>query len=132
MLQLVDETAALDQFLAAQRAQTARLKGLKGPPSIKPSGLEQTSVAKRRPAGASSAVAAASRSAVSRSMCAPIRFVVTNNDRDTAEWVYDLLCCGQGQAKNLVELHETPLAFDRASRRSAIANRAPLALRAAA
>ena len=44
-----------------------------------------------------------------------IRFVVTNLDHGSPEWLYDSVYCARGQAENLIKLHKTQLASDRTS-----------------
>ena len=61
-----------------------------------------------------------------------IRFVVTNLERGSPEWIYDSLYCARGQAENLIKLHKTQLASDRTSCRSAVANQVRLVLHTAA
>jgi hypothetical protein len=34
-----------------------------------------------------------------------IRYVVTNLEGGSAEWLYDTLYCARGQAENLIKLH---------------------------
>lgn len=61
-----------------------------------------------------------------------IRFVVTNLEHGSAEWIYDSFYCARGQAENLIKLHKTQLASDRTSCRSAVANQVRLVLHTAA
>ena len=61
-----------------------------------------------------------------------VRFVVTNLDRGSAEWLYETLYCARGQAENLIKLHKAQLASDRRSCRSALANHVRLVLHTAA
>ena len=61
-----------------------------------------------------------------------IRFVVTNIEHGSAEWIYDSLYCARGQAENLIKLHKSQLASDRTSCRSATANQVRLVLHTAA
>src|SRR5579863_4882663 len=57
-----------------------------------------------------------------------IRFVVTNLECGSPEWIYDSLYCARGQAENLIKLHKTQLSSDRTSCRSAVANQVRLVL----
>ena len=61
-----------------------------------------------------------------------IRFVVTNLEQGSPEWIYDSLYCARGQAENLIKLHKSQLASDRTSCRSAVANQVRLVLHTAA
>ena len=61
-----------------------------------------------------------------------IRYVVTNLDGGSAEWLYDTLYCARGLAENLIKLHKSQLASDRTSCRSARANQVRLVLHTAA
>jgi len=61
-----------------------------------------------------------------------IRFIVTNLDHGSAEWLYESLYCARGQAENLIKLHKSQLASDRTSCRSALANQVRLVLHTAA
>jgi hypothetical protein len=60
------------------------------------------------------------------------RFVVTNLEHGSPEWIYDSLYCARGQAENLIKLHKTQLSSDRTSCRSAVANQVRLVLHTAA
>jgi len=56
-----------------------------------------------------------------------IRYVVTNLQGGSAEWLYDTLYCARGQAENLIKLHKGQLASDRT--RVSLPPTAPVAAR---
>ena len=60
------------------------------------------------------------------------RYVVTNIETGTDEWLYDSLYCERGQAENLIKFHKSQLASDRTSCRSPLANQVRLVLHTAA
>ena len=72
------------------------------------------------------------RRAVARIEATPlgldVRFVVTNIEGGSAEWMYETLYCARGQMENLIKLHKAQLASDRTSCRSAVANQVRLVL----
>ena len=61
-----------------------------------------------------------------------IRYVVTNLEGGSAEWLYDTLYCARGQAENLIKLQKSQLTSDRTSCRSPLANQVRLVLHTAA
>ena len=60
------------------------------------------------------------------------RYVVTNIETGTDEWLYDSFYCVRGQAENLIKFHKSQLASDRTSCRSPLANQVRLVLHTAA
>jgi len=61
-----------------------------------------------------------------------VRFVVTNIERGSPEWICESLYCARSQAENLIKLHKTQLRSDRTSCRSALANQVRIVLHTAA
>ena len=61
-----------------------------------------------------------------------VRYVVTNMDFGTPQWMYDSQYCARGQAENLIKRHKGQLASDRTSCRSPLANQMRLILHTAA
>jgi hypothetical protein len=57
-----------------------------------------------------------------------IRFVATNLEGGSPEWLYETLYCARGQMENLIKLHKAQLASDRTSCRCAVANQVRLVL----
>ena len=72
------------------------------------------------------------RRAVARIEATPlgldVRFVVTNIEGGSPEWMYETLYCARGQKENLIKLHKAQLASGRTSCRSAVANQVRLVL----
>ena len=81
------------------------------------------------PVGRKGAPSPASRP---RELGLDIRFIVTNLDHGSPEWLYATLYCARGQAENPIKLHKAQLASDRTSCRSALANQVRLVLHTAA